>query len=276
MNIIRKYSYRGALRGLIFDWAGTTVDYGCFGPVAVFIEVFKRRQIIISEADARMPMGLEKRDHIRAIAQQPHIADQWQKIHGRECGEGDIDRMYQESVHIQADCIANFADPIPGTVETMAICRDRGLKIGSSTGYSRDIMNILAPKAASLGYAPDCIVCPSDVPKGRPAPWMIYQNAMQLDVYPMPALVKIGDTLPDIAEGQNAGVWIVCVTQTGNELGLSHDEVLTLDPHDLAQRLALIEAKFREAGAHFVIPSVADLPPILDDIETLLRAGEHP
>lgn len=83
MQVRQRASSTGQLKAVIFDWAGTMVDYGCFAPVAVFIEVFKRQGIAISTAQARAPMGLEKRDHIRAIAQQPEISAQWQTVHHR-------------------------------------------------------------------------------------------------------------------------------------------------------------------------------------------------
>jgi len=60
------------------------------------------------------------------------------------------------------------------------------------------MMEVLAPKAKENGYEPDCIVCPDEVPAGRPFPWMCYENAIRLGAYPMQAIVKVGDTLPDI------------------------------------------------------------------------------
>ncbi len=268
--------YNGSLQAIVFDWAGTMVDYGCFAPVAVFVEVFKRQGIDVAIAQARAPMGLEKRDHIRAIARQPQVSAQWQAVHQRQWDETDIDRMYQESVAVQTACVADYADLIPGALETLRFCREHGLKIGSSTGYNRQVMATLLPAAAERGYTPDSVVCPGDVPAGRPAPWMMYQNAMNLDVYPFAAVVKVGDTVPDIEEGLNAGAWTVAVSQTGNELGLTADEAAALDQSSLETRLTPIEAKLRQAGAHFVIRSVADLPPVLDEIENRLHAGEQP
>lgn len=276
MKRLNHHVYTGSLQAVIFDWAGTMVDYGCFAPVAVFIEVFKRQGIEISVAQARAPMGLEKRDHIRAIAGHPEVVQQWQAVHNRQWDETDIDQMYQDSVVVQTACVADYADLIPGALESLRLCRERGLKVGSSTGYNREVLAALLPVATERGYEPDAVVCPSDVPAGRPAPWMMYQNAMNLGVYPFAAVVKVGDTVPDIEEGLNAGAWTVAVSQTGNELGLNANEVASLDETALTARLAPIEAKLREAGAHFVIRSVADLPPVLDEIENRLRAGEQP
>ena len=268
--------YTGPLKAIIFDWAGTTVDYGCFAPVSVFINIFKRQQVKITVAQARAPMGLEKKDHIRAIAQGREVAIRWEAAHGRACNENDIDAMYRASIEIQLASVLAYADLIPGALETINHCRAKGLKIGSSTGYSQSIMNKLLPAVAYQGYIPDAAVSPSTVPAGRPAPWMIYQNAMQLGVYPMAAIVKVGDTLPDIAEGLNAGVWTIGVTQTGNELGLNAADVEALPAHELQARLAPIEERFRQAGAHYVVRSIADVPAILTTIESHMQVGEQP
>jgi phosphonoacetaldehyde hydrolase len=150
------------------------------------------------------------------------------------------------------------------------------LKIGSTTGYSRAVMDVLEPLARAEGYAPDAIIVPDDAPAGRPAPWMMYHNAMQLNVYPMSRVVKVGDTVPDTEEGRNAGAWTIGVSMTGNELGLSAAEVKALAPAELDARLQPIEAKLRAAGAHEVLRSVAELPAVLEAIEARLAAGEKP
>lgn len=268
--------YIGSLQAVIFDWAGTTVDYGCFAPVAVFIKLFQQRGVSITIAQARVPMGLEKRDHIRSIVQQHEVAAQWKNVNRKPCSEDDIDAMYRESLVIQKNSVLEYANLIPGTLETVAYCREYGLKIGSTTGYSRTVMETLRPIAAARGYEPDALVCPDDVTVGRPAPYMIYSNAIHLQVYPLSAIVKVGDTLPDIAEGQNAGCWTVGLSQTGNELGLTQAEANALSQAELAARLAPIEQRMREAGAHAVIRSIADLPDAIVGIEERLRAGEQP
>jgi phosphonoacetaldehyde hydrolase len=264
------------LQAVIFDWAGTTVDYGCFAPVAVFVHIFQRRGVSISIAQARAPMGLEKRDHIRAIAQTAEVTASWEAAQGKPWSEDDIDALYRDSVMVQKSSVMDYASLIPGTLEAVADCRQRGLKIGSTTGYSRIVMDALLPAAAARGYAPDALVVPDDVPAGRPAPYMIYSNLMQLEVYPLAAVVKVGDTLPDIAEGLNAGTWTVALTQTGNQLGLSEAEVKALSDSELAAKLAPIEQQMRQAGAHEVIRSIAELPQALDRIDARLQAGERP
>jgi phosphonoacetaldehyde hydrolase len=266
------------LQAVIFDWTGTTVDYGCFAPVAVFVEVFRRQGVTISIAEARAPMGLQKRDHIRAIVHMPEVAGRWGAAHPQAATEADIDAMYADSVVVQSASVTAHADMIPGTLETVAFCRARGLKIGTTTGYSRAVMDVLEPLARAAGYAPDAVIVPDDAPSGRPAPWMMYLNAMRLNAYPMAAVVKVGDTVPDMEEGRNAGAWTIGVSITGNELGLSAAEVAALPENDLTARLAPIEARLRAAGAHEVVRSIADLPAVLESIEARLAgvAGGWP
>ena len=154
--------------------------------------------------------------------------------------------------------------------------RDRDMKIGTTTGYLRSMIDILAPKAKENGYEPDCIVCPDEVLAGRPYPWMCYQNAIQLGVFPMQAIVKVGDTLVDIEEGLNAGMWTVGLSLTGNLLGLKEAEVNALSEEDKESALEKIEAQFYQVGAHYVIEGIWDIPDVLDDIEFRLVHGEHP
>ena len=272
----QRRAYRGPLQAIIFDWAGTTVDYGSMAPVVVFREVFRQHGVEITIEEARAPMGLAKKDHIREVTEMERVAACWQEVHGRACTPADIDAMYADFVPLQLDVLISHAGVIPGTVDAVAACRERGLRIGSTTGYTRSMMDILVPAAARQGYAPDACLCPSDVPAGRPAPWMCFLNAMQLNVYPMAACVKVGDTLADIAEGLNANMWTIGVVRTGNELGMTEAEVAALSPDDLERRLEPIRRRFLQSGAHFVADSVADVPRIIDDIAASLEQGVAP
>jgi len=269
-------SYHGPLKAVILDWAGTAVDYGSFAPTAVFLRLFETQNVKITAEDARSGMGLMKKDHLRSILSRPSVAEAWKTAHGRPATETDIEELFEDFIPMQAAVLTEYAEPIPGITEVVKELRKRGIKVGSTTGYLRSMMDILAPEAARKGYAPDCIVCPDEVPAGRPYPWMCYQNAMQLGVYPMESLVKVGDTLPDIEEGLNAGMWSVGLSLTGNLLGLREEEVGTLTPEQRQAARDKVEPMLYQVGAHFVIEGIWDLPAILDDIERRLLQGERP
>ncbi len=273
---VRRTPYTGPVKALVLDWAGTAVDYGCIGPVAVFLEVFKRRGVEPSIEEARTPMGLMKKDHIRAMCAMPELAARWAAVHGKAPNEADVDAMYQDTEPLMVDCIKDHAELIPGLLEAVAHFRDMGIRIGSSTGYTGPMMDVLRPEAARQGYEPDAVYCSTDVPAGRPFPWMCYRNAMDLGVYPMEAMVKVGDTISDVQEGLNAGMWTVGLSKSGNELGLPLDEVETLATAELTARLCVIEDRLLEAGAHYVVEDITQVPAVLADINERLSQGEHP
>ena len=237
MDFVFKRSYRGPLKAVILDWAGTTMDYGCFAPAVVFVDVYQRKNVPISIEQARIPMGAHKKVHIRELSLMEDVAARWQEAHGQKPSEDDIETMFQDFVPLQLECLADYADLIPGTIEAVARFRERGLKIGSSTGYTGEMMELLLEQARKRGYEPDASVCASDVPAGRPQPWMCLENAKKLGVYPMESIVKIGDTLPDIWEGLNAGMWTIGLAKTGNEMGLTLKEIDELDPETCERRL---------------------------------------
>ncbi len=269
-------TYRGPLKAVILDWAGTTMDYGCYAPAVVFVEVYKRKDVPITIEEARAPMGAHKKVHIRKISQLESVVQRWQEVYGRKPNEDDIEAMFQEFIPLQLDCLADYADLIPGTLEAITEFRNRGLKIGSTTGYLHEMMELLLKEAGTRGYAPDATVCASDVPAGRPEPWMCLQNAMNLGIYPMEAIVKVGDTLPDIEEGLNAGMWTIGLAKTGNEIGLNEQEIANLPQDVLETKLAQAYVRMHQTGAHYVVDGIWDVPPILDLIDQRLRRGERP
>jgi len=265
-----------AVRAVIFDWAGTIADFGSRAPVGAFVELFRRGGITLSEAEARGPMGMAKRSHIAELLRLPGVIEQWRERHGVAAVEADLDRLYGEFIVLQSSILARHADVIPGCLDTLAELRKAGIGIGSTTGYSRSMMDILEPAVAANGLALDVVVTVDDVPQGRPAPWMALTAAMRLGAYPVGACVKVGDTLVDIGEGLNAGMWTVGVTETGNEFGLAEAELAALPAEERARSGSAAEQKLRRAGAHYVIPGVSQLMPVIAEISARLARGERP
>lgn len=264
------------IKAVIFDWAGTTVDFGSRAPMGVFVEVFARFGVELTIAEARGPMGLPKWDHIKALLTLPHVARAWRDAQGAPADDSAVDRVYQLFVPANAEIAADHAALVPGTRDSVNALRAQGIAIGSTTGYTRDIMDRILPVAEAQGYRPDCLVCAGEVPRGRPAPFMLYRCLLDLDVYPAWACVKVDDTAPGIRAGLAAGAWTVGVSLSGNGVGLTPDELEALDPDDRARRNARSRADLAAAGAHEVIDSVADLLPCLDRIRQRMASGEKP
>jgi phosphonoacetaldehyde hydrolase len=265
------------LTAIIFDWAGTVVDYGSRAPAATLQEVFAEACLTISAEEARKSMGIAKRAHIASILALPRVCSEWERLTGAKPGESDVDRLYSSFVPRQTACLERYSDVIAGVPAAVEQLRARNLKIGSTTGYTRPMLNFLLALAKSQGFAPDCAICPEDVPGGgRPAPWMCYLNAIRMAAGPMWTMVKIGDTPSDIAEGRNAGMWTIGVTRTGNELGLSEAEWEAKPLPDKSTALAAAGHRLREAGADYIAEGVFDCPSIVGEIQARLDAGEKP
>lgn len=264
------------VKAVIFDWAGTMIDHGSRAPMGAFVKVLSEFGVPISVEEARRPMGLPKWDHIKTLLTHPDIAARWRSAHGADPTDKDVDRVFEVFVPLNAAVVTDFADIIPGVLETMAKLRARGMKLGSTTGYTRDIMERLLPVATSEGLLLDNLVCAGDLKSGRPGPMMMYKCFLDLDIWPASAVVKVDDTEVGIAEGINAGCWTVGVSLSGNATGLSREELAALSPADRADRRAAATRKLAGAGAQFVIDSAADLEAVINDIEGRLARGERP
>jgi phosphonoacetaldehyde hydrolase len=264
------------IRAAVFDWAGTMVDYGSRAPAIVFQEIFRREGVPISPAQAREPMGMAKRAHIAAITRMPDVDGRWQGKFGKPADDDDIDRMYEKFLPLQKDVLADHGDLIPGAVDTFQWCLEHNIRVGSSTGYTQELMQVVVPVANQAGYKPEVVLCAEDAPEGRPAPWLIYECMKRFGVYPASQVVKIDDTTVGIEAGINAGTWTVGITQTGNLVGLSEDEFTSLDKEEQDQLISAAEIKMKDAGAHFVIAGIGDLPPIVETINSMLAEGQKP
>jgi phosphonoacetaldehyde hydrolase len=248
------------LTGVVFDWAGTVIDHGSRAPVAALQDVFEAAGMPISIDEARRDMGIAKKDHIRCILATRN---------GAAPPEAEVEALYADFLPKQTECLGRYSQVIAGVPRACEALRSRGIRIGSTTGYTRPMLEFLLERAREQGFAPDCALCPQDVPGGgRPAPWMCYLNAIQLKVSPMWSMVKIGDTPSDIAEGLNAGMWTIGVTRTGNEAGLTEEEWNGASAEERRDVLARARVRLEE--------SVADCMDIIDEISGRILAGEKP
>lgn len=263
-------------RAVVFDWAGTMLDFGSCAPMGALQRLFARHGIEIDIDEARAPMGLPKWDHIRAIGNSPRVAAQWHELNGRAFGDADVDALYEEFTPMNAASVAAHSTLIPGALDAVLELRAQGLKIGSTTGYNRPIMEVLAPLAAEQGYVPDNLVCAGDLAAGRPTPLMMYRCFADLGVWPAEAVVKVDDTPPGIAEARTAGCWAVGVTDSGNEVGLTLEQWQSLQPQTQQALRARAAQRLFEAGAHEVIDTVADLQSALERLRARVGHGDRP
>ena len=248
------------LQAVVFDWAGTMIDFGSRAPVVALCKVFAAHGVTLEEAEARADMGMAKSDHIAAILRQPRMHATWTAQHGAAPDAATVDMLFGEIGSMMREAAAECAVLIPGAADVVAQLRAGGVKIGSCTGYTREMMADILPAAAAQGYAPDVLVCAGDTATGRPSPLMLWKNLVELGAWPATACVKVDDAAVGIAEGRGAGVWTIGIAASGNGVRLSAEALAALPEDERAARIAASRAVLEAAGAHLVIDTVADLP----------------
>ena len=264
------------ISAVFLDWAGTVVDHGSVAPVKALEVIFAEAGVPLQRPLVRRYMGLAKKDHIRKILEEPQVAAHWRTVHGSSPDESDVVRLYAKFEPQMMELLAGYAEVIPGAAETAEILRGKGIKIAGTTGYTRPMLERLEQLAAEQGYRTDKSLVPEDVGAGRPYPWMIFKLAIDLRIYPLFACVKIGDTESDIEEGRNAGLWTIGLTRSGNSVGLTETEWNALESAEQTRLLAAADQELKSAGAHYTAESIADVLPVLEEIESRIAVGETP
>jgi phosphonoacetaldehyde hydrolase len=264
------------IKAIILDWAGTVVDHGSRAPMGAFVKAFAHFGVEITIADARGPMGMAKRDHIRLVGTSPAVVAAWRAKHGRDFDDAAIDAIFEVFEPMNVAAVESHATLIPGARAALDWCAARGIRIGSTTGYTRPIMQRLMPLAAAQGFLPEVTICAGDLAAGRPAPLQIWSALAQMGIWPASSVIKLDDTAPGIGEARAAGCWAIGAALTGNNPGLSAEELASLSPDQRAELRRTASEPLLRAGAHLVIDTIAELPRLIEHIEARLAAGERP
>ncbi len=264
------------IRAVIFDWAGTMVDFGSMAPVEAMIDAFAAHGVAISAAEVRRDMGRAKRDHVGAIMSDPAVAARWTEAKGAAPTTGDGDRIHDSLEPLIAAAAIRCAELIPGAAEIVAELANLGVRIGSGTGYTRRTMSGVLPRAAAQGYSPEIVVCAGETPSGRPAPFMTWKALIEMNLWPAQACVKVDDATVGIEEGRLAGCWTIGLAASGNGVGLSLEAYRALSEPERVKRVEASARQLKAAGADYVIDTIADIRPVLEEIATRIAAGERP
>ena len=270
--------YQGRVKGLVLDWSGTTADEYVIAPAVVFVDVFKKFDVEISMTEAREPMGLRKDLHILELTKLPKIRERWNKAHGRYPDQGDVDRMFADFVPMQLDCLRKYTTLLPHVADVTQKFQKEGIKIGSSTGFVRSMVDILEEDAKKQGYTPDASVAGDEVVNGaRPKPFMVYRNLDLMNVHPIQSVVKVDDTVGGVGEALEAGCWGVGIARYSNYMDMDTlEEAQSLPKDEIQRRLVKTRDILQKAGAHYVINTFDELPGVVEEINLRLSKGERP
>jgi phosphonoacetaldehyde hydrolase len=249
---------------VIFDWAGTMVDFGCRAPVIALLEAFKRHGVTLTEDEVRRDMGKAKADHVSALLNCRRVAAAWSAANGRTPTAQDHAALMADLGPLMRDQASHAATLIDGARATVDALRAAGLKVASSTGYTRGMMEPVLQRAATQGYVPDHVVCSGETSQGRPAPLMIYKACVDLGVWPLSRVIKVDDAEAGVAEGRAAGCLTVGLAASGNGIGLSAAALASLPAAERESRIAYAGRALYAAGADIVLETVATLVPALE------------
>lgn len=248
------------IQAVIFDWAGTTVDYGSFAPVQAFIDTFLDMGIHVTLEEVREPMGMLKRNHIEAMLSMKRINNIFLLKYNREPNKHDVDLLLEKFTDRLMEKLTEETKLKPLVIETFNQLKDRGIKVGSTTGYTASMLLPVAIRASELGYKPDAIFTPDDVNGlGRPHPEMIFKNLSALGISKRECVIKVGDTISDIKEAKNAGVQAFGVLEGSSVIGLSEEEWNDLSDDQKEQCKLKATKVYLDAGADEVLTNIGEL-----------------
>jgi phosphonoacetaldehyde hydrolase len=277
-DFVYNRSYTGQVKGLILDWSGTTADAYVLAPAVVFVQVFQKHGVEVTMSEARGPMGLRKDLHIKAMTEISEIRERWHGIHGQYPNQEDVDRMFEDFVPMQLDCLRNYTTLLPLVAETTQSLQKQGIKIGSTTGFLRSMVDILEEDARKQGYTPDASVAGDEVINGaRPKPFMVYRNLDLMDVHPIQSVIKVDDTVSGVGEALEAGCWGVGIARYSNYMDMDTlEEADSLSEDEIKRRLVHTRTLLQKAGAHYVIDTWEQMLDVIEDVNIRLGRGEKP
>ncbi|HHS89409.1 MAG TPA: phosphonoacetaldehyde hydrolase, partial [Rhodobacteraceae bacterium] len=216
--------------------------------------------------------------HIKALTEDPVIAERWKSVKGKYPDQSDVDEMFKDFVPAQLDCLRNYTTLLPGVKDVCIDLQKQGIKLGASTGFTRAMVDVLHEDCQKQGLKLDATVAGDEVEHGaRPKPHMVFRNMDLLDIDDVRSVVKCDDTTSGVGEALNAGCWGVGLVRYSNYMNINTlEEEATLSEADMARRIAHTRHLLEQSGAHYVIDSLVELPAVIEDINARLARGEKP
>lgn len=255
------------IQAVIFDWAGTTIDYGSRAPIVAFQQAFANVGIGITEEEIRQDMGLDKYTHIHKIINLPVVQNDWQARFQVLPSNDDCDRIYRDFKSILLASLADFAQLKPGMTQVIDYLNEHHIAYGTTTGYDAEMLALVLPIAAKQGYQPAVNITSEQTNGiGRPAPAMLELASDQLEIKDPTSVMKVGDSINDILEGQNADAISVGIVDGSNLMGLSQIEFDALPLVDQTALRSKVAAQYEKVGADHILQSMSELPALIDSI----------
>ena len=201
------------------------------------------------------------------IMDLPAVQNDWQARFQVLPTEDDCNQIFSNFKAILLSSLTEFGQLKPGMSAVIDYLTAHNISYGTTTGYDAEMLALVLPIAAKQGYRPAVNITSEQTGGvGRPAPAMLALAAEQLTVTDPTTVMKIGDSVNDILEGNNADAVSVGIIDGSNIMGLSELAFNALSPAEQAERRAHVTAAYQRAGADYILQSMAELPALLDQI----------
>jgi phosphonatase-like hydrolase len=188
----------GPIDLVVCDLAGTTVDDSGGAVLCCLVETAHAFDFPGAADGLNALMGMSKREVFGRLARDRHPDDPTEADRLADAAMADF--LQRMTARYERELI-----PISGAEDTFRFLRGRGIKIALDTGFDRTILDLILAKLGWLNGPVDFAICATDVPRGRPAPFMVFRAMERLDVLDVHRVMKIGDSPADLDEGHNAG-----------------------------------------------------------------------
>jgi|SRR5215469_10822 len=212
-----------SIKLVVFDIAGTIVeDHG--DVVRAFAAALEKHRIPFTHSELEEWKGAAKREVIRHFVERQSSSAETQLV---EAVYSDFRSLLEE--RYQQNVV-----PIAGADATFDWLRQRGIRIATTSGFYREIVDLILDKAGWRGTF-NANISSSDVSLGRPAPYMIFHAMEAAGVTSVAEVINVGDTPLDLQAGTNAGARGVVGVLTG----FHKENRLRREPHtDLVASVA--------------------------------------
>jgi phosphonoacetaldehyde hydrolase len=189
-----------------------------------------------------------------------------------------VDDIFKYFVPMQLACLRKYTTLLPHVAEVTQKFQKEGIKIGSSTGFVRSMVDILEEDTKKQGYTPDASVAGDEGINGaRPKPFMVYRNLDLMNGNPIQSVVKVDDTVSGVGEALETGCWGVGIARYNNYMDMDTlEEAGSLSEEEIQRRLIKTRDILQKSGAHYVIDTFDQLVDVVDDVNLQLSRGERP
>ena len=257
------------IRACVFDLGGTIVDRYCATPLFSIKRAFLRNRINIPERVILKDMGMSKNKHIGKILFDNYVQKKWFNEYGKFPDSLDCDIIYEDFKTLQ-NVNSKEITILPETAHAFEYLKKMDVKIGVTTGFDKENMDIILSMMEDEGLYVDGAVSSTCLSRSRPYPDMINKLKKDFEIENDYQLIKFDDTPVGIKEANNGGFWSVGVTKWSSLMEIVEPEDIMgnglMSSDEYRCKLDKTRESLIKSGADLVIHDLNEINMVLREI----------